>query len=119
MLGEKQEEAEVTVIENIFEDLGIDDGPFSLNEYMKAKMATREGSAAGDDDLVPEILTRCDFDNIMLVFCKRLHTRNEKPAQWDINNIVPLPKKRDLKIVGNYRGIALSRIIAKVTNRMI
>ena len=78
MFDEKPEEAEDTVIENIFEDLGIDDGSFSLNEYMKAKMATREGSAAGDDDLVPEILTRCDFDNIMLVFCNRIHTYTQR-----------------------------------------
>ena len=90
-----------------------------MNEYIKAKKATREGSAAGDDDLVPEIFTRCDFDDIMLNFCNRLHIHNEKPEQWEINNIVPLPKKGDLGIVGNYRGIALSAIIAKITNRMI
>ena len=55
----------------------------------------------------------------MLDFCNRLHIHNEKPEQWEINNIVPLPKKGDLGIVGNYRGIALSAIIAKITNRMI
>ena len=119
LLGEKPEEAEGTEIETIFENLEIDDSSFTAEEYKKAKMATREGSAAGNDQLVPEIFTRCDFDDIMLDFCNRLHLYQEKPEQWEINNIIPLPKKGDLGIAGNYRGIALSAIIVKITNRMI
>ena len=79
LLGEKPEEAEGTEIEIIFENLEIDDSSFTAEEYKKAKMATREGSAAGNDQLVPEIFTRCDFDDIMLDFCYRLHLNQEKP----------------------------------------
>ena len=43
----------------------------------------------------------------------------EKPEQWEVNNIIPLPKKGDLGITGNYRGIALSALITKIINRMI
>ena len=89
-------------IETIFENLSIDDGPFTLVEYKKAKKATKEGKACGDDGLVPEIFTRCDFDDIMLNYCNRLHQQGEKPEQWGINNIKPLPKKGDLGITGNY-----------------
>ena len=119
LLGGKPEQTDDTEIENILENLGIDDGPFTLKEYVKAKKATREGSAAGDDGLVPEIFTRCDFDSIMLDFCNRLHIHKEKPEQWEVNNIIPLPKKGDLGTTGNYRGIALSAIITKIINRMI
>ena len=82
LLGEKPTQSEDTIIEDIFENLDIEDGAFTLDEYRKAKKATREGSAAGDDGLPTEIFTRCDFDDIMLDYCNRLHILGEKPEQW-------------------------------------
>ena len=40
-------------------------------------------------------------------------------SQWLIFNIVPFPKSGNLEEAGNYRGIALSVILAKMTNKMI
>ena len=81
--------------------------------------ASKEGKAAGEDVIVPEILTRCDFDELMLDYCNQLHITGEKPELWSINNIKPLPKKGDLGFTKNYRGISLSAIITKILNRMI
>ena len=36
LLGGKPEQTDDTEIENILENLGIDDGPFTLKEYVKA-----------------------------------------------------------------------------------
>ena len=44
---------------------------------------------------------------------------HEIPNQWLNCNIVPFPKSGNLEDVGNYRGIALSAIAAKMTNKMI
>ena len=76
-------------------------------------------SPPSEDGIVPEILKRCDLNDIMLDFCNKLHIDGEKPDQWGINDIIPLPKKGDLSITKNYRGIALSPMISKLCNRMI
>ena len=46
-------------------------------------------------------------------------TQNEIPNQWLKCNIMPFPKSGNLEEVGNYRGIALSTIASKITNKMI
>lgn len=122
LLGEKptpNDEENDIAIEIVLENLGIDDGPFVMEEYRKAKQSLKEGKAAPDDGIVPEILKRCDLDDIMLDFCNKLHIDGEKPDQWGINNIIPTPKKGDLSLVKNYRGIALSTMISKLCNKMI
>ena len=116
---EERENEEEEEIENIFENVDIYDGAFTMDEYKAAVKACKEGKAPGEDGIVPEILKRCDFDEIMLGYCNRLHTQGEKPEQWGINNIKPLPKKGDLGITKNYRGIFLSPLITKICNKMI
>ena len=44
---------------------------------------------------------------------------HEIPKQWLNCNIVPFPKSGNLADVGNYRGISLYAIAAKMTNTMI
>ena len=44
---------------------------------------------------------------------------HEIPNQWLNCNIVHFPKSGNLKDVGNYRGIALSAIAAKLMNEII
>ena len=46
-------------------------------------------------------------------------TQNEIPNQWLKCNIMPFPKSGNIEEVGNYRGIALSTIASKITNKMI
>ena len=46
-------------------------------------------------------------------------TQNEIPNQWLKCNIMPFPKSCNLEEVGNYRGIALSIIVSKITNKII
>ena len=45
--------------------------------------------------------------------------QSKKPAQWSKCDIVPIPKSGYLEEVGNYRGIALSAVIAKIINKML
>ena len=42
-----------------------------------------------------------------------------KPKQWSILYIIPIPKKGDLSLGNNYRGISLTSLVAKTYNRMI
>ena len=53
----------------ILEGLNIKVGPFSVEEYEKAKKSLVEGKASGEDSIPPEVLKRCDLDDIVLDFC--------------------------------------------------
>ena len=68
---------------------------------------------------MPEVIKRCNIDDIILGFCNDILIKDEKPEQLSILNIIPLPKKGDLSITGNYRGISLTSIVSKLFNRLI
>ena len=103
----------------VLADLNIREGPFDKEEYELAKKTLVEGKSCGEDNIPPEVLKRCNIDDIILEFCNNALTRGEKPDQWSILNIVPIPKSGDLSLGGNYRGISLSSLVAKTFNRMI
>ncbi|CAH1250533.1 Hypp8867 [Branchiostoma lanceolatum] len=112
-----EEDEEITTV---FEDLGIRDGPFDQEEYEKARKSLVEGKACGEDGIPPEALKRCKgLDTIILDFCNRALIEGEKPEQWSLLNIIPIPKSGDLRLGSNYRGISLSSLVAKTFNRML
>ena len=76
----------------VLKDLGINDNPFTINELHDAKRSLREGKASGPDDITPEIIKRCNFDNIILLFANKLLLENVKPDQWSIIDLLPIPK---------------------------
>ena len=106
-------------IPTIFEDLDINDEPFTLEEFRKTKASLKSGKAAGPDNIPPEVFKACDFDEICLKFCNKALMENDKPELWSLMNIVPVPKSGDLSNTNNYRGISLTCIIAKIYNKMI
>ncbi|XP_072047147.1 uncharacterized protein [Amphiura filiformis] len=112
-------EGEDDTIEPITDDLTIEVGPFSHEEYTKAKTAIAEGKSSGEDGIPPEVLKRCDLDDLVLGFCNDALLKEIMPDQWSILNIIPIPKSGDLSQGGNYRGISLSSIVAKTFNRLI
>ena len=100
-------------------DLSIQDGPFTVTEFEKAKRTLREGKSAGPDGIPPEVVKKCGLDNIILQFCNLALLGNKLPDMWSLSNIIPVPKSGDLSKPDNYRGISLTCITAKVYNRMI
>ena len=103
----------------VLQDLQYLTGPFSMEEYQAAKKQIREGKKSGPDEIPPEVLKRCDFDETILEFANNLLINLDKPDQWSESNIIPLPKSGNMSVYDNYRGIALSAITAKLTNRMM
>ena len=76
-------------------------------------------SAAGEDGIIPETLKRADVDQLLLMFSNKLLIEKQAPEHFSTLNIVPVPKKGDLRLTGNYRGIALTSLVIKLINRMI
>ncbi|XP_072016329.1 uncharacterized protein [Amphiura filiformis] len=106
-------------IPTIFGELPIRTNPFDKEEYQKAKEAIKEGKSFGKDGIPPEVIKRCNLDEIILDFCNKAFVSNEKPDQWSIMNLIHVPKSGDLSNTANYRGISLSSIVAKTYNRML
>ena len=50
----------------VFNNLKYKIGPFDIDEYQLAKKRLREGKAAGPDEIPPEVLKRCNIDEIIL-----------------------------------------------------
>ena len=82
-------------IEQIFPKPNIKKGPFTMEEYKKAKAELRMGKAAGDDEIHPEVLKLCNLDDIIHRFCNRAYTKRESPTQWKMSNLVCIPKAED------------------------
>ncbi|MEE8288342.1 MAG: reverse transcriptase domain-containing protein [Nitrosomonadaceae bacterium] len=106
-------------IETVLSDVDIKEGPFTKDEYNKVKESLTEGKACGEDGIPPEVLKRCDLDDIILDFCNKALIDEEIPRQWTILNIIPIPKGGDLSLGGSYRGISLSSLVAKAYNKMM
>ena len=68
---------------------------------------------------MPEVLKRVDIDDILLKFSNKMLVENDLPDQLAVMNLIPVPKKGDLGLTCNYRGIALTSLISKLINRMI
>ena len=112
-------EEEDEEIPQIFSNLDIEEGPFTMHEFAKVKRSLRKGKSAGPDGIPPEIIKYCDLDDILLDICNVALMKNDKPEQWTWSNIIPVPKSGNLTKADNYRGISLTCIIAKLYNRMI
>ena len=100
-------------------DLNIKTGPFTMDEYQNVKKILQTGKAAGEDGFHPEVLKYCNLDETMLNYANKLLIENQKPQQWSDINLIPIPKSGDLGFTTNYRGIALSSVVAKLVNRML
>ena len=120
LLGQESNTVEDNVeITNIFENLEIDDNEFTMEEVEIAKRKLQEGKQCGSDRIAPEVLKRCNLDDIILKYANKLLIEKVKPKQWSEIDMVPLPKSGDLSDTNNCRGISLSSIVAKFVNKMI
>ena len=65
-------------------------------------MQINEGRSAGEDGIMPETLKRADVDRLLLMFSNKLLIEKQAPEHFSTLNIVPVPKKSDLRLTGNY-----------------
>ena len=118
LLGSPVEQVDPTTIQPVLHNVDIDDSNFTLDEVIKARKQIKEGTAPGEDVIMPEVLIRINIDDIILKFGNKL-LEGQKPDKFSILTIVPIPKSGDLSCTNNYRGIALSSLVAKIVNKML
>ena len=104
-------------IQNISQQLNIKCGHFSNDELDKALNNLKMNKKAGLDQIPPEVWLTRKFDDMLLHFCNSVYDQNQI-EKWTQGCILPFPKKGDLSIPKNYRGITLTAIAAKIYNTM-
>ena len=74
--------------------------------------------APGLDEIPPEVWKTRSFNDILLNSCNATYNQSSIKI-WSEGCILPFPKKGDLSLATNYRGITLTPIAAKIYNSML
>ena len=99
----------------ISKQLDIKLGPFTQEELDFVHRKIKNRKAAGLDEISPEVWKTRQFDDILLRHCNAVYNQNPID-RWMKGCILPFPKKGDLGLAKNYRGITLTSIAAKIYN---
>jgi len=104
------------------QDLPIHVNPPTREETFEAIHQMKCNKAAGLDCAITAEALRYGGDSMIDIihgFCSEVYRTLTPPSQWTTSVIVPLPKKGDLSLMTNYRGISLLSISAKVYNKIL
>ena len=93
--------------------LDIKLGPFTQEELDSVLRKIKNRKAAGLDEIPLEVWKTRQFDDIMLRHSNAVYNQNTID-RWMRGCILPFPKKGDLGLTNNYRGITLTPIAAKI-----
>ena len=102
----------------ISKQLDIKLGPFTQEELDSVLRKIKNRKAAGLDEIPPEVWKTRQFDDILLWHCNAVYNQNPID-RWMKGCILPFPKKGDLGLAKNYRGITLTSIAAKIYNALL
>ena len=102
----------------INKQLDIKLGPFTQEELDSVLRKIKNRKAAGLNEIPPEVWKTRQFDDILLRHCNAVYNQNPID-RWMKGCILPFPKKGDLGLAKNYRGITLTSIAGKIYNALL
>lgn len=105
--------------EQISPPLNIPISPFTLKELTNVLSQTKSCKAFGPDNIPPIIWKDSNFHGFLLQLCNLALDENICTNHWLKSSIIPVPKKGDLTLATNYRGISLLPIAAKIYNKLL
>ena len=97
------------------------DGPPSMEEVWGALGKLKMGKAGGKTGILPELLRAGGielFERMHKVMV-RVWEEGEAVSDWKDSEIVPIPKKGNLQLCDNWRGISLLDVVGKVFARVL
>ena len=101
----------------ISKQLDIKLGLFTQEELNSVLRKLKNRKAAGLDEIPPKVWKTRQFDDILLRHCNAVYSQNPID-RWMKGCILSFPKKVDLRLAKNYRGITLTSIAAKIYNAL-
>ena len=103
----------------IADALNISTEPFSMEE-LKAVTSILKVRQSPCLDNIPALIWKDPiFHDLLLRICTHTSLHCNPPSAWRKTGITPLPKKGDLTLLSNYRGISLSAIASKIYNKLL
>ena len=91
----------------------IEKNDFTMKELQIVIKNLKNNKASGIDNIPAEVWKVGICNEQLLYICNRVY--NQQPvAIWRQSCIIPLPKKGDLRLATNYRGISLTPNAAKI-----
>ena len=102
-------------------DLPINTEKPTRDEIRRAIKQTRNGKAAGPDDIPGEAM-KGDINTsteILYGLFEKIWEEEVIPEEWKEGHLIKIQKKGDLSNCANYRGITLLSVPGKVFNRVI
>ena len=118
LLGHPPKVTHEPITRIISKQLDIKIGPFTIEELDSVLRKIKNRKAAGLDEIPPEVWKTRQFDDILLRHCNAVYNQNPID-RWMKGCILPFPKKDDLGLAKNYRGITLTSIAAKTYNALL
>ena len=118
LLGNPLKVTHVPITRIISKQLDIKLGPFTLEELNSVLRKIKNRKAAGLDEIPPEVWKTRQFYDILLRHCNAVYNQN-LIDRWMKGCILPFPKKGDLGLAKNYRGITFTSIVAKIYNALL
>ena len=118
LLGNSPKVTHEPITRIISKQLGIKLGPFTLEEPDSVLRKIKNRKAARLDEIPPQVWKTRQFDDILLRHCNAEYNQN-RIDRWMKGCILPSPKKGDLGLAKNYRGITFTSIAAKIYNALL
>ena len=118
LLGNPPEVTHEPFTRIISKQLDIKLGLFTQQELNLILRKMKNRKAAGLDEIPPEVWKTRQFDDILLWHWNAVYNQNPID-RWMKGCILPFPKKGNLGLAKNYRGIALTSIAAKIYNALL
>lgn len=102
-------------------DPRINSNPPTKAEITRAIRDLKNGKSPGIDNIFPEALKACPDVTTNMLYPLLVDIWNEEtlPEDWQIGLLVKIPKKGDLTLCGNWRGITLLSIASKILTKVI
>ena len=97
------------------------DDPPSSDEFQRALRKLQPWKAGGDSGVIPEMLVFGGpvLHTVLLDLFQRVWSEGRVFAAWRDALVVPVPKKGDLTICNNWRGISLLDVVRKLLEWII
>ena len=92
--------------------------PFTEEEHDSVLRKNNNRKAEGLDEIPPEVWKTRQFDDILLRHRNAVYNQNPID-RWTKGCILSFPKKGDLGLAKNYRGITLTSIAANIYNALL
>jgi exonuclease III len=97
----------------------IDTSNFTPKELLAAAKSTPGLKAPGRDSIPAIVLRTAAGLDLLEIMNAILNGKRTPPPEWLLADIIPIPKKGNLQLATNYRGISLMATSAKLFNKLL